>query len=105
MKYMIQYSKAAIRDLERVRLEVLNASTSNDVTDKYINDLLDAVEAKADFPKSGKPLYYENTFTGYYFVIFKAYLAFYRVEQTSVLVDRVLFSGSDYMKILRLDNQ
>ena len=104
MKYRIQYSKVAIRDLERVRLEVLNASASNDITDKYINDLLDAIEAKADFPESGKPLYYENDFTGYYFVIFKAYLVFYRVEQTSMMVDRVLFSGSDYLKILHLDN-
>ena len=102
MKYKVKYSKAAIRDLDRVWTEVFEASKSYDITEKYMNDLMDKVEAKADYPKSGSPLYYQDNFTGYYFVVFKAYLAFYRLVENVMLIDRVLFGRSDYMRYLHL---
>ena len=102
MSCKIAYSKAAIRDLDRVWAEVFEASKDYETTEKYLEDLLNKVEAKADQPKSGAPLYYENSFTGYYFVVFKAYLAFYRLEEDQMLVDRVLFGKSDYLRVLHL---
>ena len=102
MSYQVEYSKAAIRDLDRVWAEVYKASKDIEITERYIEELLDKVEKKSDYPKSGAPLYYENTFTGYYFIVFKAYLAFYRLEKETMPVDRVLFGKSDYMRILRL---
>lgn len=102
MKYKVQYSKAAIRDLDRVWNEVFETSKSYDITEEYIDDLMDKVEAKADYPKSGSPLYYQDSFTGYYFVVFKAHLAFYRLEDDVILIDRVLFGRSDYMRYLHL---
>ncbi len=102
MKYKVQYSKVAIRDLDRVWAEVFEASKSYDITEKFIDDLMDKVEAKADYPKSGSPLYYQNSFTGYYFVVFKTYLAFYRIEDDIMLVDRILFGKSDYLWYLHL---
>ena len=95
-----KYSHAAIRDLDRVWNEVYQASLSVATTNSYINDLMDAIEVKTTFPHSGAPLYYGNTFTGYYFVVFKAYIGFYRVETDAILIDRVLFGKSDYMAIL-----
>lgn len=102
MSFQVEYSKAAIRDLDRVWAEVFEASKNIEITEKYIEELLDKFEKKSDYSKSGSPLYYENTFTGYYFVVFKAYLAFYRLEKETMLVDRILFGKSDYMRILRL---
>ena len=102
MSYQVEYSKAAIRDLDRVWAEVFEASKDVEITERYIEELLDKVEKKSDYPESGAPLYYENTFTGYYFVVFKAYLAFYRLEKDTILVDRVLFGKSDYLRKLRL---
>ena len=102
MKYKVQYSKAAIRDLDRVWNEVFETSKSYDITEEYIDDLMDKVEAKADYSKSGSPLYYQDSFTGYYFVVFKAHLAFYRLEDDVILIYRVLFGRSDYMRYLHL---
>ena len=102
MKYKIEYSRTAIRDLDRVWAEVLEASKDYEITERYIEELLDKDEAKADYPKAGSPLYYENSFTGYYFVVFKAYIAFYRLESDRMLIDRVLFGRSDYLRILHL---
>ena len=102
MKYKVRYSRQAIRDLDRVWAEVYEASKSAETAEQYVTDLLDRVEDKADFPKSGSPLYYQDSFTGYYFVVFKAYLAFYRLENDVLLIDRVLFGRSDYMRCLDL---
>ncbi len=102
MKYKVRYSRQAIRDLDRVWAEVYEASKSAETAEQYVTDLLDRVEDKADFPKSGSPLYYQDSFTGYYFVVFKAYLAFYRLENDVLLIDRVLFGRSDYMRCLHL---
>ena len=81
---------------------MFEASKDIEITERYIEELLDKVEKKSDYPKSGSPLYYENTFTGYYFVVFKAYLAFYRLEKETMLIDRILFGKSDYMRILNV---
>lgn len=104
MRYEIKYSKVAIRDLDRVWSEVLDVSKSYDITTKYIDDLMDKVAAKADHPKSGAPLYYEDSFTGYYFVVFKSYIVFYRLEDNIILVDRVLYGKSDYMRCLHINS-
>lgn len=104
MKYTIEYSKQAIRDMDRVWAEVFSSSKNYDTASRYLTDLLDTVERKTDFPKSGTPLYYDEIFTGYYFVIFKAYMAFYRIENKRVLVDRILYGKSDYLRHLYKQN-
>ncbi len=103
MKYRVAYSKVAIRDLDRVWAEVFDASKSKETTRKYLDELLDKIEAKAEFPASGSPLYYENSFTGYYFIVFKAYLIFYRIKGDILFVDRILYGKSDYLRHLHLN--
>ena len=56
---------------------------------------------RSEYPLSGAPLYYEDRFTGYYYVVFREYLAFYRLEGERILIDRVLFGRSDYIRILK----
>lgn len=102
MRCRVEYSKAAVRDLDRVWTEVYEASKDYSIAERYIDDLMNKVEAKTDYPESGSPLYYEESFTGYYFVVFKAYMAFYRIRKDVMLVDRVLFGRADYMRQLRL---
>ena len=43
MKYSVEYSKAAVRDLDRVWSEVFRASRSYDITERYLNDLMDII--------------------------------------------------------------
>lgn len=99
-KYSLNYSRTAIRDLDRIWSEVFNASHDYDVTEKYIDELLVTIESKTAIPKSGNPLYYENMFTGYYYVLFKTYIAFYRINDENMLADRVLYGAGDYMREL-----
>ena len=103
MSYRVEYSQAAIRDLDRIWNEVYEASKEADIATRYVDGLMDCVAEKRAFPKSGAPLYYENGFTGYYYVVFKAYMAFYRIVEERILVDRVVFGRSDYMRIIFQD--
>lgn len=100
MSYRIEYSPIAIRDLDRVWAEVFEASQEAEVAAKYVDGLMDCVSEKREFPKSAAPLYYEGSFTGYYFVVFKAYMVFYRIREDRLLVDRIVFGRSDYMRTL-----
>ena len=96
----IEYSPIAVRDLERVWAEVFESSASEETATKYIDDLMNQISAKQDFPKSGAPLYYECLFTGFYFVTFKSYMVFYKVETDRMQVSRVVYGKSDYMRTI-----
>lgn len=103
MTSKVHYSPAAVRDLDRIWAEVYEASKSTTIAGTYLDDLMDKVERKAEFPESGSPLYYENMFTGYRYVVFKSYMAFYRIEGDELLVDRVLFGKSGYIRHLHIE--
>ena len=100
MKYTLRYTPLSENDLLRVKEEVFEASRSISVTDRYLDDLFTKIEKKKDFPYSGIPLYYEGRFTGFYYIHFKAYNAFYRVIEGCMEVLRVLSSKSDYINVL-----
>ena len=94
------YSPLALEDLKRVQKEVFEASKSVSATERYISGLMEAVESKAEFPLSGTPLYWKDSFTGYYYVVYKAYIAFYRAAEDGIRVERVLYGKSDYLRDL-----
>jgi plasmid stabilization system protein ParE len=55
----------------------------------------------ADFPKSGPALSSVlNVETDYRFQVCGGYLTFYRLEQQTVYIVRVLYGKRDYMKLL-----
>lgn len=102
MNGTIKYSRSAIDDLDRIEADVFHASNSEEIPNRYIDELLTKIESRADFPRSSASLYYEGLFTGYYYVVFKAYIAFYRLEGNVLFVDRILLGKSDYLKTLGL---
>lgn len=104
MIYKVTYSEEALDDFRRIGAAVFEASKSREITLKYQKDLFEAIEKKQLFPLSGTPLFFDDFFTGFYFVHFKAYNAFYTVVEDVVEVVRILPSKSDYMKVLFGEN-
>ena len=98
--YLLRYTPQAMRDMDSVWEDVYDASQSCDIADKYIKDFAEMIVGKKRFPKSGTPLRYKGLFTGFYYVTFKKYMAFYRIEDNYIEVARVLYARSDYMQIL-----
>ena len=102
MVYSVKYSRKAIADLKRIEAEVFQACQDKDTTDRYLEELVSKINEKETFPESGSPLIFLGLFTGYRFVVYKAYIAFYTVENNMVLVDRILLGKSDYLSTLNL---
>ena len=96
----LRWTPEALKDLDRIWEEVLEASGEMDTADRYIAWLRMAVSRKREFPESGTPLNFMGVFTGIRFVHFKRYLAFYRIQSDRLEVIRILFDSSDYMNKL-----
>ena len=102
MQSKIDYSPRALKDLDEIwdyiEFELCNPSAAQNTVD----GIMDKVEEIASFPESGAKLVFENGLdSGYRYVVFKNYLAFYRVRPNNVVyVDRVLYGDRDYMRIL-----
>lgn len=76
------------------------ALKSYDIADWYVEEFADTIAVKKTFPFSGIPLEYRGLFTGFYFVNYKKYKAFYRMRDGSLEVIRIIMSKSDYIKML-----
>jgi plasmid stabilization system protein ParE len=97
----ISYSGAAIKDLEQIGDYIAGQFKSFGVALDTVNKIQGRINTLADFPLIGAPLssIYE-IITDYRFLICGNYLAFYRTDGNSVLVDRILYSKRDYLAIL-----
>ena len=100
MSRTVQYSPAAIQDLDRVWDEVYEASKSGETASNYVYDLMDEIAKRKEFPESAPRLFYQDMDTGYRYIPFKSYIAFYFIDGEAIKVSRVLYGRSDYMRKL-----
>lgn len=102
MSYPIKYTEEAKEDILRIYDEVFSSSLDHTITKNYINELINKVDSIIDFPESGSPLTYGSFTSDYRYIIYKSYLAFYHIYNETIIVDRILFARSDYIKTLKL---
>ena len=100
MEYELVYSPVALEDLDQAWDEVYEASQDFDIADKYISDLRAKLKKICKRPKTGECLYYEDIFTGIYYVTHKKYSAFYRIRAGRIEVGRVLYNRSSYISLV-----
>ena len=97
----ISYSPMALNDLDEIWEYIAFKLSAHDAAQNTVNGILDAVERLKDHSKLGAPLYFEGgLFSGYRYVSYNEYLAFYRLSGNNIRVDRVIYGRRDYMKIL-----
>lgn len=104
MKYKINYSVEARRDLDdiwdHITFDLCNATAAQNV----VNRIMDAIDQLEDFPGLGAPLSsIANTDSDYRYIVTENYMTFYRVFNNDVYVDRVLYGRRDYLRILLED--
>ena len=101
MKVSVKFSPEALKDLDEIYDYIANVLKSPDAADNTVNKILDKTDLLSDNPEIGTPLFFENDlFSGYRYMVSDNYLAFYRITNESVFVDRVIYGKRDYMKIL-----
>ena len=103
MKYNIHYSPKAVQDLDDIQEYITKDLFNPEAAENVINAILDAIDVLEDFPESGAPLEpHINLDTPYRFVTAGNYIAFYRFEDNTVYVDRILYQKRNYKKLLSL---
>ena len=103
MKYNINYSPKALQDLDEIWDYISNELSNPNAAEHVVTSILDAVDVLGEFPESGAPLDpHINLDSPYRFVTASNYIAFYRFEENTVYVDRVLYQKRNYAKLLSL---
>lgn len=97
----LKYAPEALKDLDDI-WEYIHSDLGNpDAADNTVNAILGRVEALREFPYSGAPLdAISRICSDYRFVKAGNYLAFYRVCEGIVYIDRVLYERRNYLRIL-----
>ena len=100
MAYQIRYSFEARRDLRKVFEDVWAISADLETARKYTADLILQISSIQEYPRIGFSLCIGDYFTGFYSVNFKAYKAFYRIDEPFIEVIRILPIKADHLRIL-----
>ncbi|MBQ7700283.1 MAG: type II toxin-antitoxin system RelE/ParE family toxin [Clostridia bacterium] len=97
----IKYSPEAQSDLQQTKRYITEELCSESAAVNTVKKITKKIRLLADFPEIGAPLSPIVGFdTDYRFLVCENYLAFYRYEQNTVYIDRVIYGRRDYMKIL-----
>lgn len=94
-------SPAALDDIQDIKRYISEELQNPESAQQIVVGIVDRMKKVCDFPEIGTPLSSKiGTNTNYRFVSSGNYLAFYRIKESTVFVDRVLYAKRDYTKIL-----
>lgn len=101
MPSRIHYSPMSLKDLDEIWEYISNELMNPSAAENTISGILNSLDSLEEFPETGSKLVFDNGLdSGYRFVIYKNYIAFYHLQNGFVYVDRVIYRKRDYMKIL-----
>lgn len=97
----IQFSPQAISDLQEVKAYISEELCNEQAAINTIAKIMKRIRMLIDFPESGASLSSIIGFeTDYRFLVCGNYTTFYRVEDTTVYIVRVLYGRRNFMQIL-----
>ena len=97
----IQFSPQAISDLQEVKACIIEELYNEQAAINTIAMIMKIIRMLVDFPESGASLSSIIGFeTDYCFLVCGNYTTFYRVEDTTVYIVRVLYGRRNFMQIL-----
>ncbi len=106
MNHKLRYSPEALRDLDRLYTYIQTDLQNAMAAEHTVSTLLDTLENLQDFPLIGTPLSsIAEVESNYRFLLSGSYMAFYRVEETDIYIDRILYGKCDYLRILLDDKR
>lgn len=104
MKNKIHYSPESRRDLDDIWDYIVSELQNRSAAEHVVDRIMDAVDQLKNFAEMGTPLSsIADVGTDYRFLVSGNYMVFYRVQDSDVYIDRVLYGRSDYMSALFKD--
>ena len=100
----IVYSPKAQNDLDEIWAYISEKLLNPSAAEATVNGILDTIDMLQAQAEIGKPLYFSSDmFSGYRFLVYKDYLAFYRTSADTIYIDRIIYGKRDYMRLLFRD--
>jgi addiction module RelE/StbE family toxin len=97
----IVFSPKAQKDLDEIWDYISGKLQNPSAAQNTVSGILDTIDMLREQAEIGKMLYFTSgLYSGYRYLIYKNYLAFYRVVSDIVFVDRVIYEKRDYMRLL-----
>ena len=97
----IKFSPEAISDLQQTKAYITNELCNEQAAVNTIAKITKRISMFADFPESGASLSTIVGFeTDYRFLVCGKYTAFYRIENQTVNIIRVLYGRRNFVQIL-----
>ena len=94
-------SEAALIDLTEIKQYITTELGSPSAANKIVSNITQSIRKLEEYPELGSKLSsIINIETNYRYLVCGNYLIFYRIEKSSILVDRILYGRRDYIKIL-----
>ena len=104
MKNRIHYSLESRRDLDDIWDYIVSELQNRTAAEQVIGRIMDAVDQLKNFAEMETLLSsIADVGTDYRFLVSGNYMVFYRVQDSDVYIDRVLYGRSDYMSALFKD--
>ena len=97
----IRFSPDALEDLREIKSYITDDLQNETAAENTVRTIMDRIRQLIDFPDMGAPLSsVAMTQSDYRYLICGSYTAFYRHEEDTVLIVRVLYGRRDYMRVL-----
>ena len=103
MKNKIHYSPESRRDLDDIWDYIVSELQNRSAAEHMVDCMMDAVDQLKNFAEMGIPLSSIADVGTYRFLVSGNYMVFYRVQDSDVHIDHVLYGRSDYMSALFKD--
>ena len=96
----IKFSQEAILDLQQAK-SYISEEFSSEQAMSFVAKFIEKIKQLSDYPENIAPLFSIVDFeTDYRFLICGNYTAFYKIENHTVNIIRVLYRRSNFMQIL-----
>lgn len=104
MKNKIHYSPESRRDLDDIWDYIVSELQNRSAAEHVVDRIMDAVDQLKNFAEMETLLSsIADVGTDYCFLVSGNYMVFYRVQDSDVHIDHVLYGRSDYMSALFKD--
>ena len=101
MKNNVHLSDQATADLDDISNYITGQLNNPIAANRTVNGIIHAMEQLEIFSGAGSIVYFSNgSDSGYRFVMYRNYMIFYRVFDTEVYIDRIIYGKRNYMEIL-----
>lgn len=97
----IVFSKKGVDDLEGIKSYITDELLNETAANNTVSNIIEKVHMLVSFPEIGAPLSsIVDIETNYRYLVCGSYIAFYRYEDDTVFIDRVLYARRNYMQSL-----